>query len=222
MSRPSRAAVVRALLERHGRTYAAEAGINLERGTPSPLFRLLCLALLLSARIRAEVAVDATKALADAGWRTPESMAEATWEERTRVLNRAGYARYDESTSRMLGQTADLLLEKYHGDLRELREAAEQDPERERSLLQEFPGIGPAGSAIFAREAQAFWEELYPFADDRALEVAERLGLGRDLDRLRDLVDDDRSEFTRLVAALVRCGLAKDEDDVTDAAKRAD
>jgi hypothetical protein len=43
--------VVAALLDRHGRTYAAEAGIRL-RDAPAPLFQLLCLSLLLSARIR--------------------------------------------------------------------------------------------------------------------------------------------------------------------------
>lgn len=51
-------------------------------------------------------------------------MAEATWRQRTDVLNRAGYARYDESTSRMLGDTAQLLLDRYRGDLRKLREEA--------------------------------------------------------------------------------------------------
>jgi hypothetical protein len=216
--RPSPSRIARALLDRHGRTYAAEAGIDLSRGTPSPLFRLLCLALLLSARIRADTAVQAARAVADAGWRTPRAMRDATWEERTRVLNRSGYARYDERTSRMLGDAATLLLAQYDGDLRRLRERAGRDPDRERSLLTEFPGIGDLGAAIFAREVQAVWPELDPFADDRALDVADALGLGRDVQDLRRLVDD-APDFARLVAALVRCGLARDAEGVLDAAR---
>ena len=46
---------VRVLLERHGTTYAQDAGIEL-RDTPAPLFQLLVLANLLSARIGAKVA----------------------------------------------------------------------------------------------------------------------------------------------------------------------
>lgn len=36
-----RQAIVRALLDRHGRTFAEEAGIDVAKNTPSPLFRLL-------------------------------------------------------------------------------------------------------------------------------------------------------------------------------------
>jgi 2',3'-cyclic-nucleotide 2'-phosphodiesterase (5'-nucleotidase family) len=45
----------RALLDRCGTTYAAEAGIRL-RNTPQPLYQLLVLTQLLSARIRADIA----------------------------------------------------------------------------------------------------------------------------------------------------------------------
>lgn len=212
MTDVSTEAVVRALLDRHGRTYCDEAEIGL-RDTPSPLFRLLCLSLLLSARIRADAAVGAARALADAGWTTPDAMAASTWQERTRVLNEHGYARYDESTSRMLGQTSDLLTDRYGGDLRNLREDAERDPDRERRLLQQFTGIGAVGASIFSREVQAVWDEMFPYADDRALDVASSLGLGSDAESLRGHVDG-AEELVRLVAALVRSGLAGDQDDI--------
>jgi hypothetical protein len=216
MARPSKAQIVKALLERHGRTYAAELGIDLGRGTPSVLYRWLCAATLLSARIGAGVALAAAKALAQQGWTTAAKMAAASWEERTRTLNRAGYARYDESTSRMLGDTASMLLETYGGDLRKLRAAAERTPERERALIKECKGIGEVGADIFCREAQIAWDELYPFADRRALEAARRLGLEADAAGLARRVP--RAEFPRLVAALVRTGLAKDFDRVRAAA----
>ena len=216
MAEPSKDRVVKALLERHGQTYAAELGIDLERNTPSALYRWLCAATLLSAPISADAAMQAARALADQGWTTAQKMADATWEQRTRTLNQAGYARYDESTSRMLGDTAEMLLDKYQGDLRRLRDAAERDPGRERALLKKCKGIGDVGADIFCREAQVAWDELFPFADQRALQAAERLGLEDDAEGLAKRVA--RKDYPRLLAALVRTGLAKDFDGVLEAA----
>jgi hypothetical protein len=210
--------IVVALLARHGRTYAAEAGIRLGRNTPAPLFQLLCLSVLLSARIRSEAAISAARALREAGWATPDGMAASTWSERTTVLNRAGYARYDERTSRMLGDDVAILRERYQGDLRRLRDRAGHDPAAERRLLQDFKGIGAVGASIFAREVQLVWDEQYPYADDRALESAARLGLGDDLPSLVHLAEDV-ARFTTLVVALVRCGLRHDHDEVLAAAR---
>jgi hypothetical protein len=218
MAKPSRDRIVQALLERHGQTYAAELGIDLERNTPSALYRWLCAATLLSARIGANIAMDAARALADQGWTTADKMVGATWEQRTRTLNQAGYARYDESTSGMLGDTAEMLLDKYGGDLRRLRDAAERDPGRERALLKECKGIGDVGADIFCREAQVAWDELFPFADRRALEAAGRLGLEDDAERLARRVS--QKDYPRLLAALVRTGLANDFDGVLEAASR--
>jgi endonuclease III len=204
-------AVVTALLQEHGRTYAAEADIALSEANASGVFRLLCLSLLLSARIRSEVAVRAAIALADHGWTTADAMAASTWEDRTAVLKRAGYTRYDEKTARMLGSAAQRVLEVDGGDLDHLRQRAGYDPARERALLQEFTGIGPLGASIFAREAQVAWPELYPYADDRALRTAQRLGLPAAAEDLAGLVPEAVA-FTRLVAGLVRCRLAKGED----------
>ena len=218
MVKPSRERIVKALLERHGHTYAAELGIDLARNTPSVLYRWLCAATLLSARISAGIAMQAARALAEQGWTTAQKMAATTWEQRTRTLNQAGYARYDESTSRMLGDTAAMLLDKYQGDLRRLRDAAARDPGRERILLKECKGIGDVGADIFCREAQVAWDELFPFADRRALEAAGRLGLEDDAERLARRVS--RKDYPRLLAALVRTALARDFDGVLEAASR--
>jgi hypothetical protein len=212
MTRPAKKNIVEALLARHGKTYAEELGIPISQGTPSPLFRWLCASILFSARISAEVAKNAAKALSDAGWTTPQKMADSTWAERTKILNESGYARYDESTSRMLGDDADLLLSEYAGDLRKLREKADHDPGAERKLLKEFKGLGDVGVDIFMREVQEVWDELYPFADKKALAAAEKLDLGRDAEALSSLVA--RKDFPRLIAALVRVDLAKAYDHV--------
>jgi hypothetical protein len=143
-------------------------------------------------------------------------MAAASWEQRTRTLNQAGYARYDGSTSRMLGDTARMLVDRYQGHLRKLREAAGRDPQRERALLKECKGLGDVGADIFCREAQIPWDELFPFADRRARQVAGRLGLEDDPAALAKRVP--RKDYPRLLAALVRAGLAKDLDGVLAAA----
>jgi hypothetical protein len=216
MARRSQQDLVRALLERHGQTFAEQLGISLERGTPSSLFRLLVASILFSARIGHGIAIEAARALRQAGWTTPQKMGAASWAQRVRVLNRSGYARYDESTSRMLGEDCRLLRDRYRGDLRRLREEAGRDPRRERALLKEFKGMGDVGVDIFFREAQVAWEELYPFADRLARQTAQRLGLPSDPARLARLVE--RREFARLVSALVRTGLERDVEGVRAAA----
>lgn len=199
-----------ALLDRHGQTYAEELGIDVAGNTPAPLFRLLCFALLASARISADIAVEAARALADDGLTTAGAMADSTWCARTDILNFSGYARYDESTSRALGATAELLIDRYSGDLRKLRDKADSDIDTLRSLITECKGIGDVGANIFFREVQAAWDELYPFADDRALDVGDRLGLGDDAGVLAKLVS--KEDYPRLIAALVRAGLAGDDE----------
>jgi hypothetical protein len=216
VSTPSHEQLVAALLEVHGRTFSSELGIRLESNTPSLLFRWLCASLLFSARISSKIAIKAARALADNGWTTPEKMAEATWAERTRVLNKSGYARYDEKTSRMLGDTSELLLNRFGGDLRNLREEADRNPEQERKLLMEFKGIGEVGADIFFREVQIAWTEISPFADKAALKSARNFGLPDDAKSLAKLVPT--KEFPSLLAALVRSLLAGDHKAIIDTA----
>ncbi|MFI8370246.1 endonuclease [Streptomyces sp. NPDC085466] len=193
------------LLREHGRTYADEAGISL-RGTPAPLYQLLVLTVLCSVRIRAATATAAARELFAAGLRTPAAMAESTWRERVTVLGRAHYVRYDESTAAALGEGASLVLDRYGGDLRRLREEASGDPARIRALLREVPRIGPVGAGIFCREAQAVWPELRPYFDDRSRATAAALGLPHTPAGLARHVPPD--DLARLAAALVRTGLS--------------
>lgn len=195
------------LLEEHGQTFAGELGIRLEKNTPSALFRWWCASLLLSARIRAPIALQAARGLFESGWTTAPKLAGSRWQERVHVLNRAGYARYDETTARMLGEGAARIVGEYRGDLRNLRARADCRPHDERRLLKEFKGIGDVGADIFCREVQIAWTELYPFADAKALRAARVLDLGDDARQLATLVD--KADFVRLIAALVRVSLGR-------------
>jgi hypothetical protein len=208
-----------ALLERHGRTFADELRIDVAGNTPSVLYRLLCAAMLMSARIGSQIALEAARNLTRHGWRSPRKLAESTWAQRVEALNEAGYARYQERTATMLGDLTEHLLERYGGDLRKLREQAGRDPKAERALLKEFKGLGDVGVDIFFREVQVAWDELVPFADRRALDAAGRLGLPKDPRKLAGLVDTE--EYPRLVAALVRAELDDDYDAVRRAARAA-
>ena len=212
----SQQATVRALLDRHGRTYAEELKIDVAKGTPSALFRLLCAATLMSARIGSPIAVEAARNLVRRGWRSPKKLAESTWEQRVKALNEAGYTRYQERTATMLGDLTEHLLDRYGGDLRKLREEAGRDPKAERRLLKQFKGLGDVGVDIFFREVQVAWDELVPFADRRALDAAGRLKLPKDPSRLAKLAG--AKDYPRLVAALVRVELEDDYDAVRRAA----
>lgn len=194
-------AVAHALLDRQGRTFASEAGISL-RDTPAPLYQVLVLSHLLSARIKAGIAVASARALFDAGMRDARRMAEATWQQRVDALGEGGYRRYDEKTSTQLGEGAGLLRERYGGDLRRVREAGEREVP---GLLREFPGIGPAGVHIFLREVQCVWPEFAPYFDGKAQDGAEKLGLPRTGGKLARLVAEP--DLPRLAAGLVRVAL---------------
>ncbi|MFD0318536.1 endonuclease [Streptomyces flavalbus] len=208
--------VLRELVGAHGRTYAEEAGVRL-RDTPQPLYQLLVLAHLLSARIRGSVAVAAARELYGAGMRDPKRMAGATWQQRVDALGRGGYRRYDERTATQLGDAAELVTERWGGDLRRMRAEADGDGEALRRLLQEVPGVGPAGADIFLREVQRVWPEFAPYLDGKALQGAERLGLPKDPARVARLAGD--TEPAVLAAALVRASL--DKDVVEDSLHRA-
>jgi endonuclease III len=209
-------AVVAELFARHGRTYAEEIDADVTADTAEAMFRLLVFATLASARIRTPAAVEASRALFAEGWTTPGALADAGWDERVRVLNQNGYARYDESAARLLGESCRHLLDDYDGDVRALRDAADHQPAREHELLRTFQGIGPVGADIFLREAQAGWDELVPYVDQRTRETARALDLPTDSRELLELVE--REEFPRLVAALVRTRLEHDVDEVGESA----
>jgi hypothetical protein len=209
--------IINALIRLHGQTYAEEMGIKLDGHTSSDLFRLLYSSLLFSTRINAHVALQASRGLGRHGWTTPRKMASSTWDQRVKALDEAHYVRYDEQTATRLGEMARTVVERYNNDLENLRKHAGYAPDREYRLLKEFKGIGDVGAAIFFREAQEVWNELYPFMDERAQRAAARLGLGKDARQLARLTG--KKGFPRLVAALARTDLEKDYQRVMQEAK---
>jgi len=199
--------IVRELLSRHGRLYAEDAGIRLA-DRPGPLYQLLVLATLLSAPIPADTAVAAARELFAAGYRSPKAMSEASWQDRVDALGRGHYRRYDERTATMLGDGADLLVGKWHGDLRKLRDESGGDVRGIASRLTEFPGIGPVGASIFLREVQDVWPAVAPYVDARVTSGAHRVRLPGDREALARLLTES-GQPARLAAALVRVSLSQ-------------
>lgn len=194
------------LLKHAGTTYAHDAGIAL-KSTPMPLFQLLALCMLASKPIDAAVAVRAARELFATGVRTPRAVQAAQRSTVIDAFGRAGYARYDESSATRLSAIAAMVDDRYGGDLRVLAQRGGHDVQAVGALLQEFPGIGATGSAIFLREAQLVWPWARPYFDQRAIAAARRLGLPTEPDDLAALAP---RRTAQLAAALVRVSLDDD------------
>jgi endonuclease III len=199
--------IVTELLDRGGSLYAEDAGIKLA-DRPGPLYQLLVLATLLSAPIPAETGIAAARELFAAGYRSPKAMSEASWQDRVDALGRGHYRRYDERTATMLGDGADLLSGKWHGDLRRLRDQAGGETSGIASALTEFSGMGPTGASIFLREVQDTWPAVAPYVDAKVTSGARRVRLPYDRESLAKLLADS-GQPARLAAALVRVSLSQ-------------
>jgi hypothetical protein len=205
--------VVHRVLDRHGRTYSDDAGIRLA-DEPAPLFQLLVLAQLLSARIAARIAVAAARELIAAGWTSPDRLRDAPRSRVIAALGRAGYRRYDERSATQLRDMAELVLDRYGGDLRRMATEADHDVGRAAGLVQQVKGIGPTGAGVFLREVQHVWPWVRPYLDERACAGAGRVGLPQDSDRLAPMVAPD--DLARFAAGLVRVSLLPRAHDLFD------
>ena len=199
--------IVKELLDRGGSLYAEDAGIKLA-DRPGPLYQLLVLAVLLSAPIPAQTPIAAARELFAAGYRSPKAMSEASWQDRVDALGRGHYRRYDERTATLLGDGADLLSGKWHGDLRRLRDQADGEASAIASMLTEFSGLGPTGASIFLREVQETWPTVAPYLDAKVTSGARRVRLPYDRESLAKLLADS-GQPARLAAALVRVSLSQ-------------
>jgi hypothetical protein len=193
-------AVIRAVLDRHGQTYAEEAGIRLA-DKPAPLYQLLVLATLLSARISADIAVAAARELFAAGYRTPRRCGRRAG--RT-GWTRSGAGTIDGTTSAPPRCSATRPSCCWTGGMATCAGFATR-----RAVIRigspscspSSPGLGrPA--PIFLREVQAVWPKVAPHLGRRVASGAGKLGLPTDDRALAELVP--RRELARLAAALTR------------------
>lgn len=115
----------------------------------------------------------------------------------------------DNKVATFLLDDAKAIISAYGGNLEALRDVAAKVPAQERALLKKFRGVGDGGVDIFFREVQLIWDEVYPFADKKALKAARLVGLREHPQALAALCGNERAKYVRLIAALVRIELTK-------------
>lgn len=183
------------------------------------LFQLLCVSVLLSRRNDYRPAVAGARQLREKGWTSPRQMVAADEVERTGVLRRSGYVRDGAELAELFGALSRQVLARYRGDLRRLRAEAKRNPQRERQLLRQLPGVDDDAVDIFFREVQSLWPEVAPFADKRALVAARKLGIGRTAEDLAHVAGGGGpSRMAWVAGALARVELDKRYDEVRELA----
>ena len=195
--------VVQRLLKVAGTTYAAEAGVRIS-DKPMPLFQLLVLCMLASKPIDAAIAMRAGHELFSDGLRTPKAVLDSDRRTMIDAFGRAHYVRYDESSATRLTEIAQLVVNEYSGDLREIARRSDDDIDAAKRMLKKFKGIGDTGADIYLREVQDVWPWVRPYFDKRAARTAKALGLPSDPTKLGALAPRANA---RLAAALVRFAL---------------
>lgn len=211
MTKPTQKAIAKAILNTHGTTFAQQIGIRL-KNAPAPLFQLLSASVLISGRVSADQAIEAALALREAELDTPRKLTNTIWRHRIDGITESSSRQFEKKRATRLDLTAQRLMHRYDGDLRKLRSEAGPDVVRQRQLLQQFHGIDSTGADIFLREVQGIWGEVYPYADQQAIQAAKKLKLPPRPDRLARLVA--RVDFPRFMAGIVRVELADAYDHV--------
>ncbi|KIY03335.1 uncharacterized protein Z520_00026 [Fonsecaea multimorphosa CBS 102226] len=183
------------------------------KATPETILALLLNAILSSTRVSHSIAAKTTALVIKAGYHKLDVLKKSTWEERTEVLTEGGYTHYREKTATFMGQLAELIEEKYEGDLNNVLKTASQDRSNIRAELQKIKGIGDVGIDIFFTTAQHVWTCLAPWIDPRSLKTAEHIGLGNDVQALWEEVDHKPELMCRLACALMDVRLEKKESE---------
>ncbi|KAH8705493.1 hypothetical protein BGW36DRAFT_367673 [Talaromyces proteolyticus] len=181
---------------------------------PETLLAIVIHSMLRSTRISHELAQKASARVMEAGYHDIETLTNTSWDEKVQVLSEGGYNRYRESAATKLGDLANLVNDKYDGDLNNLLKKAGNNPERVRQLVREIKGFGDVATDLFCDDAQAVWPALAPTIDHRSLDTAEEVGIGRDIGAIYALLGHDPVEMSRLARGLSNVRLSKRTGDI--------
>ncbi|HYM96980.1 MAG TPA: hypothetical protein VET26_06755 [Candidatus Sulfotelmatobacter sp.] len=131
------------------------------------------------------------------------------------LLDRGGYARYDERTATQLLELARIMAERHRGRVSAL---ADLSPEELEQALDALPGWGPTTVRIFLRELRGVCQGAAPPIDARALAAARHLHLIRSATRermeaaIKMVATDAHVDIRDLEAALIRLALHHRDD----------
>ncbi|KAF9871088.1 hypothetical protein CkaCkLH20_11505 [Colletotrichum karsti] len=190
-------------------------------------FQNLTAALLLSKPISHRLGLRTINTLLNPpfGLRTLKDLDEAGFEGRRKVVWEAR-TQHKEKTAAQLGDLVQSVrdicgveededveeMEGLRAQIKDLKTPEEAQKKVEKILTDGVKGIGPTGAGIFLRRVQERWEDVFPYADKRALEVAVQFKIleeGDGAEELAEKVDGDRAKFVRLLDVLVGIQLEK-------------
>jgi endonuclease III len=203
------------LVKELGGTYASTLGINLASIESEEIFKWFLASVLFGARIGEGIAIRTYKEFEKTGVLSAEAILKTGWQGLVDILDRGGYVRYDFKTATKLLAVAQVLKEKYEGDLNRLHFFAEDERDLGKKLQGLGKGIGPVTVDIFLREMRGLWEKAEPPLAESALLASVNVGLieTRDveagLEQLTSICEVDELHEWRLSdleAALVRLG----------------
>ena len=191
------------LFDTYGTFPLSDYGLEDPRSASAPtILAHLLHAVLTSARISHNLAQQTVRACTSAKYHHLDALSASTWEDRTKVLTDGGYTRYREKTATFFGELAELIRDRYEGDLNNLRVQAGDDADAIRARFKEVKGLGDVGVGIFVGTCQALWPCLAPAVDKRNLETARRIGIGGETQGLWEAVGKDAERMARLNMAL--------------------
>lgn len=164
---------------------------------------------------------------------TPKSVLEAGGDARWQALMDA-HTLHKDKTSGQLRDLAQLIKDEHpedydNSDLKQLHDKAGGSAEKLSEEVCKIKGFAAKTTSLFFRRVQLQWEELFPYADQLALDAAKDVGLqvndAQELltllqEHLGDKVEGEslRRQFVRLLDVLIGKKLDKDVDQVKEQA----
>ena len=169
-------------------------------------------ATLFGTRISSGVAERTFGVLEMAGLQQVAQARHIPWDDLVALLDEGGYARYDFRTATRLQQLAEVIGERYGGQVSVIGRSFPRYPQL-RQALDMLPGWGPVTIQLFLRELRGVWPGAEPPLDQRAGAAARHLGLAHrrgsqaDLPALARLAAHSGLDLRDLESGLVRLAL---------------
>ena len=207
-----RARLARAAVAALGGRYSSGLGIDVDSGD-AEVERWFLAATLFGTRIPATVAERTFGVLDGAGLHRVTQARHIPWEDLVALLDEGGYARYDFRTATRLQDLAEIIGERYDGQVTVI---SRRFPGYQglRQALDALPGWGPVTIQLFLRELRGVWPGAQPPLDQRTAAAAHHLGLSAagpgkpGLPALAQLAARSGLDLRDLESALVRLALA--------------
>ena len=207
-----RARLARAAVAALGGRYSSGLGIDVDSGD-AEVERWFLAATLFGTRIPAAVAERTFGVLDGAGLHRMAQARDIPWDDLVALLDEGGYARYDFRTATRLQDLAEIITERYDGQVTVI---SRRFPGYQglHQALDALPGWGPVTIQLFLRELRGVWTGAQPPLDQRTAAAARHLGLSTagpgepGLLAMAQLAAHSGLDLRDLESALVRLALA--------------